>query len=81
MITHSLAIFPTCCTILDDKSFKTDFGLNIIQYLSISLDWKCGNVVLNQKVDPIVYWDPYLRMTSLAFYSMQVLSAFRYSWI
>ncbi|KAL9458778.1 hypothetical protein AB3S75_007619 [Citrus x aurantiifolia] len=38
-------------------------GLYIIQYISSSLDWKSGNIVLNQKVDPVVSWDPYLRMT------------------
>ncbi|KAK9220957.1 hypothetical protein WN944_009381 [Citrus x changshan-huyou] len=33
-------------------------------------DWKSGHVVLNQKVDTIVPWDPYLRMT-LTFSSKQ----------
>ncbi|XP_006446048.2 uncharacterized protein LOC18052883 [Citrus clementina] len=45
-------------------------GLYIIQYISSSFDWKSGHVVLNQKVDPIVSWDPYLRMT-LTFSSKQ----------
>ncbi|CBI16413.3 unnamed protein product, partial [Vitis vinifera] len=35
----------------------------IIQYISSSLDWKSGQIVLNQKVDPVVSWDPYLRTT------------------
>ena len=38
-------------------------GLYIIQYISSSLDWKSGQVVLNQKVDTVVSWDPYLRIT------------------
>ncbi|KAJ9697934.1 hypothetical protein PVL29_007171 [Vitis rotundifolia] len=38
-------------------------GLYIIQYISSSLDWKSGQIVLNQKVDPVVSWDPYLRTT------------------
>ncbi|KAH8512323.1 hypothetical protein H0E87_005816 [Populus deltoides] len=38
-------------------------GLYIIQYISSSLDWKSGQIVLNQKVDPIVSSDPYLRVT------------------
>ncbi|RVX12921.1 hypothetical protein CK203_010035 [Vitis vinifera] len=37
--------------------------LYIIQYISSSLDWKSGQIVLNQKVDPVVSWDPYLRTT------------------
>ncbi|PON69758.1 Six-hairpin glycosidase [Parasponia andersonii] len=38
-------------------------GLYVIQYISSSLNWKLGNVVLNQKVDPVNSWDPYLRVT------------------
>ncbi|KAJ9697919.1 hypothetical protein PVL29_007161 [Vitis rotundifolia] len=38
-------------------------GLYIIQYISSSLDWKSGQMVLNQKVDTVVSWDPYLRIT------------------
>ncbi|CAK7339307.1 unnamed protein product [Dovyalis caffra] len=38
-------------------------GLYIIQYISSSLDWKSGQIVLNQKVDPVVSSDPYLRVT------------------
>ncbi|KAL6204090.1 hypothetical protein ACLB2K_021359 [Fragaria x ananassa] len=38
-------------------------SLYIIQYISSSLDWKSGNVVLNQTVDNINPWDPYLRIT------------------
>ncbi|XP_011042052.1 PREDICTED: uncharacterized protein LOC105137852 [Populus euphratica] len=38
-------------------------GLYIIQYISSSLDWKSGQIMLNQKVDPIVSSDPYLRVT------------------
>ncbi|KAF8403852.1 hypothetical protein HHK36_011958 [Tetracentron sinense] len=41
-------------------------GLYIIQFISSSLDWKTGQIVLNQKVEPVVSWDPYLRVT-LAF--------------
>uniref|UniRef100_A0A6N2LLF6 Alpha-L-arabinofuranosidase B arabinose-binding domain-containing protein n=1 Tax=Salix viminalis TaxID=40686 RepID=A0A6N2LLF6_SALVM len=38
-------------------------GLYIIQYISSSLDWKSGQILLHQKVDPIVSSDPYLRAT------------------
>ncbi|KAK9274092.1 hypothetical protein L1049_018906 [Liquidambar formosana] len=38
-------------------------GLYVIQYISSSLDWKSGQIVLNQTVDPVVSWDPYLRVT------------------
>ncbi|KAM7279054.1 hypothetical protein ACFE04_006188 [Oxalis oulophora] len=38
-------------------------GLYIIQYISSSLDWQSGKVVLNQKVDPVSANDPYLRVT------------------
>lgn len=38
-------------------------GLYIIQYISSSFDWKSGQIVLNQKVDPVVSSDPYLRIT------------------
>ncbi|GLU19378.1 hypothetical protein SLE2022_356330 [Rubroshorea leprosula] len=38
-------------------------GLYIIQYISSSLDWKSGQILVTQKVDPIVSWDPFLRIT------------------
>lgn len=38
-------------------------GLYIIQYISSSINWKSGQVVINQKVDPVVSSDPYLRVT------------------
>ncbi|XP_010257258.1 PREDICTED: uncharacterized protein LOC104597433 [Nelumbo nucifera] len=37
--------------------------LYVIQFISSSLDWKSGQIVLNQKVEPVVSWDPYLRVT------------------
>lgn len=37
--------------------------LYVIQYISSSLDWKSGNVLLNQEVDPLHSEDPKLRMT------------------
>lgn len=37
--------------------------LYVIQYISSSLDWKSGNVLLTQEVDPIHSEDPNLRMT------------------
>lgn len=51
-------------------------GLYIIQYISSSFDWKSGQIVLNQKVDPVVSWDPFLRMT-LTFSSEEVLATFK----
>lgn len=47
-------------------------GLYIIQYISSSLDWKSGQSLLNQKVDPVGSWDPYLQVT-LTFSSKEVL--------
>ncbi|XP_022754274.1 uncharacterized protein LOC111302749 isoform X2 [Durio zibethinus] len=38
-------------------------SLYIIQYISSTLDWKSGKIVLKQNVDPVVSWDPYLRVT------------------
>ena len=46
-------------------------GLYIIQYISSLLDWKSGQVVLNQTVDNINSWDPYLKIT-LTFSSTKV---------
>ncbi|XP_022958080.1 uncharacterized protein LOC111459415 [Cucurbita moschata] len=37
--------------------------LYVIQYISSSLNWKSGNVLLNQVVDPVHSDDPNLRMT------------------
>ncbi|KAF4368985.1 hypothetical protein F8388_017701 [Cannabis sativa] len=38
-------------------------SLYVIQYIPSSLDWKLGKVVVNQKVDQVNSWDPYLRVT------------------
>ncbi|PHT68392.1 hypothetical protein T459_27879 [Capsicum annuum] len=38
-------------------------GLYIIQYISNSLDWKSGQVVVSQSVEPVVSWDNRLRVT------------------
>ncbi|KAK2641260.1 hypothetical protein Ddye_023023 [Dipteronia dyeriana] len=38
-------------------------GLYIIQYISSSLDWKSGQIVVNQIVDPVISSDPLLRVT------------------
>ncbi|KAL5567182.1 hypothetical protein UlMin_030346 [Ulmus minor] len=38
-------------------------ALYIIQYISSSLNWESGKIVLNQKVDAVNSWDPYLRVT------------------
>ncbi|OVA07876.1 Protein of unknown function DUF1680 [Macleaya cordata] len=37
--------------------------LYIIQFISSSLKWKSGGFLLNQKVEPVVSWDPHLRVT------------------
>jgi DUF1680 family protein len=37
--------------------------LYIIQYISSSLNWESGQIVLNQTVDPVVSSDPFLRVT------------------
>ncbi|KAM3693257.1 hypothetical protein ACJW30_08G152700 [Castanea mollissima] len=38
-------------------------SLYIIQYISSSLDWNSGRILLNQEVDAVSSWDPYLRVT------------------
>ncbi|KAF3956734.1 hypothetical protein CMV_018169 [Castanea mollissima] len=38
-------------------------SLYIIQYISSSLDWKSRRILLNQEVDAVSSWDPYLRVT------------------
>uniref|UniRef100_A0A5B7A8L3 Alpha-L-arabinofuranosidase B arabinose-binding domain-containing protein n=1 Tax=Davidia involucrata TaxID=16924 RepID=A0A5B7A8L3_DAVIN len=38
-------------------------GLYIIQYISSSLDWKSGQILLSQKVEPVVSWDRRLQVT------------------
>lgn len=38
-------------------------GLYVIQYISSSLYWNSGQLVLSQKVDPVVSWDSHLRAT------------------
>ncbi|XP_057953469.1 uncharacterized protein LOC131147864 [Malania oleifera] len=37
-------------------------ALYITQYISSSLDWESGKIVLNQQVDPVVSWEPFLRV-------------------
>lgn len=61
---------------LGDSIYFEDEGkvpsLYIIQYISSSLDWKSGQVVLNQKVYPVSSWDPYIRV-SLTFSLKKVM--------
>ncbi|CAL1391150.1 unnamed protein product [Linum trigynum] len=38
-------------------------GLYIIQYISSTFDWESGQFLLSQKVDPVVSWQPFLRVT------------------
>ncbi|KAL9269926.1 hypothetical protein AKJ16_DCAP26440 [Drosera capensis] len=38
-------------------------ALYVIQYISSSLDWKSGNILLTQRVDKVVSWDQHLRVT------------------
>ncbi|KAI3935243.1 hypothetical protein MKW98_018432 [Papaver atlanticum] len=38
-------------------------GLYIIQFISSSLKWKSGGFILNQEVEPVASWDPYLKVT------------------
>ncbi|XP_075633960.1 uncharacterized protein LOC142606508 [Castanea sativa] len=52
--------------------------LYIIQYISSSLNWKSGNILVNQKVDPVFSTDPYLRVT-FTFSSMKVLGTHKSS--
>ncbi|KAI3449928.1 hypothetical protein Pfo_006593 [Paulownia fortunei] len=40
-----------------------DLGLYIIQYIPSSLDWRSGQVVLSQRVEPVVSWDNRLQVT------------------
>ncbi|XP_054819763.1 LOW QUALITY PROTEIN: uncharacterized protein LOC129318821 [Prosopis cineraria] len=52
---------------LGDSIYFEEEGKNptlyIIQYISSSLNWKSGGVVLNQTVVSATSWDPYLRVT------------------
>ncbi|KAK4275349.1 hypothetical protein QN277_018446 [Acacia crassicarpa] len=52
---------------LGDSIYFEEGGKNpslfIIKYISSSLNWKSGGVVLNQTVVPATSWDPYLRVT------------------
>ncbi|GJT92691.1 alpha-L-arabinofuranosidase B, arabinose-binding domain-containing protein [Tanacetum coccineum] len=41
-----------------------DLALYIIQYISSTLNWKLGQISVNQKVTPVVSWDPRLRVTT-----------------
>ncbi|XP_043690801.1 uncharacterized protein LOC122641585 isoform X2 [Telopea speciosissima] len=47
-------------------------GLYVIQFMSSNLDWKSGQIVINQTVEPVVSWDPYLRVT-LAFFTKEFM--------
>ncbi|XAR60296.1 hypothetical protein NMG60_11033607 [Bertholletia excelsa] len=38
-------------------------GLYVIQHISSLLNWKSGNILLKQKVEPAVSWDSHLRVT------------------
>ncbi|KAF3649534.1 putative U-box domain-containing protein 4-like [Capsicum annuum] len=38
-------------------------GLYIIQYIPSSLDWKTGQVLVSQKIEPVFSWDNRLRVT------------------
>ncbi|KAJ8751150.1 hypothetical protein K2173_016331 [Erythroxylum novogranatense] len=38
-------------------------SLYIMQYISSSFNWRSQNIVLEQTVDAVVSWDPYLRVT------------------
>ncbi|KAL4560947.1 hypothetical protein LXL04_033104 [Taraxacum kok-saghyz] len=38
-------------------------GIYIIQYISSTFNWKNGQLFINQKVTPVVSWDPFLRAT------------------
>ncbi|KAJ4979732.1 hypothetical protein NE237_010512 [Protea cynaroides] len=42
-------------------------GLYVIQFISSNLDWKLGQIVLNQTAKAVVSWDPYLRLTFVIF--------------
>lgn len=37
--------------------------LYVIQYISSSLNWTSGQIILNQKAEPVVSLDPNLRVT------------------
>ncbi|XP_059665214.1 uncharacterized protein LOC132311345 isoform X2 [Cornus florida] len=38
-------------------------GLYIIQYISSTVDWKSGKILINQAVKPVVSWDSRLQVT------------------
>lgn len=54
--------------------------LYIIQYISSTYNWKHGQVSVNQNVDPVVSWDPNLRM-ALTFSSKRVPATAKLSYL
>ncbi|RZC77447.1 hypothetical protein C5167_001632 [Papaver somniferum] len=38
-------------------------GVVMEQFISSSLNWKSGGFIINQKVEPVASWDPYLKVT------------------
>lgn len=52
-------------------------GIYVTQYISSSLDWKAGQIILTQTVDPVVSWDPYLRVK----FKISSTSEVYYLWI
>lgn len=59
-------LFPTCLGIesfskLGDSIYFEEEGkvpgIYIIQFISSSLNWKSGQILLNQKVEPAVAWN------------------------
>ncbi|KAH7838601.1 hypothetical protein Vadar_028811 [Vaccinium darrowii] len=38
-------------------------GLYVIQYISSSINWTSGHILINQTVEPLISWDPRLQLT------------------
>ncbi|XP_042492094.1 uncharacterized protein LOC122071757 isoform X2 [Macadamia integrifolia] len=53
-------------------------GLYVIQFISSNLDWKAGQIVIKQTVEPVVSWDPCLRV-KLTFFTKEFMQGARQS--
>ncbi|KAG9448456.1 hypothetical protein H6P81_008421 [Aristolochia fimbriata] len=55
-----------------DHTTASPPGLYIIQYVSSTLKWKAGRLEVTQMVEPVVSWDPYLKV-EITFFSPEDL--------
>jgi len=81
---NSLAIGIESFSKLGDSIYFEEGGsspaLYIIQYISSSFNWRSGQIAFTQQVDPVVSWDPHLRVV-FTFTSNQVCLLSDQTWI